>query len=131
MAKKSTGDLLRAAKSASADLQTFGAVKSILEGSSAPRNMGQVGCYSHSAAVNKIITICNAEMQKALKHMDAASDELADRLENAEGMSGEYNRWIDHHSKGHDYDGFLTIELAQQRAAHSAKQGAPSGNSTK
>lgn len=79
MAKKSTRELLRAAKDASADLQTFGAIKSILEGSSAPRNMGQVGRYSHATAVYKIIKICNEEMQKALKQMDAAGAELEQR----------------------------------------------------
>lgn len=83
MAKKSTRELLRITRDASADLQTFGAVKSILEGSAAPRNMGQVGRHSHATAVFRIIKICNEEIQKALKHMDAAGDELERRATQA------------------------------------------------
>lgn len=83
MAKKSNRELLRAATDASADLQTFGAVKSILEGSSAPRNLGQAGRYSHHQAVTKIIAICNTEMLRALKHMDEAGDELEKRATQA------------------------------------------------
>ena len=76
MAKKSTRELLRASKDASADLQTFAAVKSILEGPAAPRNMGQADRHSLATAVYKIIKICNAEIQKARKHMDAAGAEI-------------------------------------------------------
>ena len=88
MAKKSNRELLRLATDASADLQTFGAIKSILEGSSAPRNIGQVGRHSHYAAVVKIIAICDAEIQVALKHMDAAGGELEQRATKAAKQVG-------------------------------------------
>ncbi len=89
MSKKSTSELLRTAKDARADLQTFAAVKSILEGPAAPRNMGQVGCHSHATAVFRIIKICNVEIQKALKHMDGASEELERRATQAKQGGAE------------------------------------------
>lgn len=73
MAKKSTRELLRDTQRASADLQTFGAVVELLQRSTSPRHDG------HYKPVQKIIAICNAEMQRALKNMDVAGEELERR----------------------------------------------------
>lgn len=77
MAKKTTREILRDTQRASADLQTFGAVVELLQRSTSPRH------NAHYKPVQKIIAICNAEMQKALMHMDAAGDELEKRTTQA------------------------------------------------
>ena len=43
----------------------------------------------------------------------ATADLIAER-DILKAMADEYQRWINHHAAGHDYDDFLSKELAQQ-----------------
>lgn len=63
-------ETLRESQKARSDIFAWGAVIDLLEGSSAP------SCRHHNAAVQKCIKTAQAEIQKALKRMDAADAKL-------------------------------------------------------